>query len=155
MSIFLSVLSDVAGILGLALSVYSLVRDYLRSRPRFTIDVIDYANRGRTAQFYFRIANRSNRPLIITGILYRETLCELDPKRIRVQRPPLPTHCTPQFPLAIEAQEAGLYYIEFVNPPQKQLSRGIPVTFQIQTISQTVLKTVPLGEQSHYLHIGR
>lgn len=155
MSNLFSLLADASGVLALFLSSYTLIRDHLRNRQRFSIDVIDYDVRGHSARFYISFSNLSHRPLIITGIIYRETLCELDPKRIRKPPDPLPFQHTPQFPLAIEALGAGLYYIEFLSPSHKQLSRGIPVTFQIHTISQSVSKTVLLGDKSHYLHNGQ
>lgn len=152
MSVFLSILSDAAGVLALLLSAFILIRDYLRERLRFSLDIVDYDVYRHSARFYISFSNLSHRPLIITGITYHEMLCELDPKRIRKPPEPLPLQHTPQFPLAIEAQGAGLYYVEFLGFSQKQLSRGTPVTFQIQTISRTVSKTVLLGEKSHYLH---
>ena len=155
MSQFFSTLANIAGVLGLALSTFLLVRDVFRERERYSIAIIDYDVHLHSARFYVCFTNHSHRALVITGITYLGTLCELDPKRIRQPPEPLPLQHTPQFPVAIEALGARMCYIEFLNPSQKQLSPGMPVTFQIQTTSRSVSKTVFLGDKSHYLYNDR
>lgn len=155
MSVFLESLSNFAGVIGCFLSVFILLRDRYRSRIRFSLDVIDYDVYAHSTRFYVSISNLSHSPLVITRIHFDGILCELDPKKIRKPPDPLPLLTTPQFPLAIEALGARLFYIEFLNHSPRQLTHGTPVTFQIHTISRQVSKTVLLGNTSHYLNIKR
>lgn len=148
-------LSALAGVIGCALSVFLLIRDRLRERLFFSLDVVDFASRGNSTYLYLLIVNRSRLPLVITSFSFDGTICELDPKCIRNNPRDWNFQHTPQFPLAIAAQAAQMAYIEFASPQQRRLTPGMPVTLQIQTIGKAVRRTVILGKPLRYLNTNR
>ena len=148
-------LADISGIAGFLLSLFILFRDCLRNRISFSVDVIDYADFGGSTRFYLLITNHSHRPLTITKVIYDEVLCELDPKKIRNRPEDWNFQHSVQFPVCIAALDARMVYLEFVASPHTQLSPGKAVSFQIQTISRSVLKTLILASRLCYLNTNR
>lgn len=148
----LSALSSLAGILGLFLSLFLLIRDNRRERCWFDLDIIDYSSASVSTRLYLCVVNRSHRPLVITSFVLDGTTCELDPKKIRSSPESWNFQHTPQFPVAIPALDARMFYIEFVGPSRRQLSPGIPVTLQIQTSFRLESRTLFLGKPARYLN---
>lgn len=146
------VLADIAGCLGLLLSVFTLFIGAVKNRESFDLNVIDYSTPLYTAQFLVSIVNRSKRPLVITEITFSGISCELEPKRIRGEPTAWNGATTCRFPLCVNPGSADFVYIEFVASERMSLIADTWVTFQIQTTHQQVLKTVLLGSTSHYLH---
>lgn len=148
----IEILSDCAGIAGLLLSIALAIREFLRARMCFDFLVLDYVVVRNVTQFFVSIANKSKTPLVITEILFHDVSCELEPKKIRGEPGQWNAVTTPRFPLSVPGQDAKFMYLEFVGCSDNQLTADIFVTFQIQTISRQVSRTVLLQGTSHYLH---
>ena len=148
----ISVLADIAGCLGLALSICIALSNWLSARERFDIKILDYSDSGGTTRFLIAIYNRSRSPLTICHISFCGTICELEPKKVRGTPPAWNSVASVRFPIRIHPRDAELSYIEFVDCPYTRLEAGTSANFQIQTIRRTVRKTVVLGRRAHYLN---
>ena len=148
-------LSNLAGVAGLCLSLFLAVSEFLKDRQKFEFSVLDYTDvryvRDVT-QFFVSIVNKSSAPLVITEVAFHGTICELEPKEVRSGSPARAAGTTPRFPLCVPARSAQFVYLEFVDCEHSPLVADTWVTFQIQTIDQRELRTVLLGSTSHYLH---
>lgn len=138
----------------LAVSVFTLARDMLGNRERYTIEIIDYSQPLHCIQLLISITNRSGSPLILTHFSLLGICCELEPKRIRGRAENFGFQSTPVFPLCISAHGACYAYLEFVydSPPQIDLSAGKDLTLQIHSTRRQARRTIQLGSKSHYLH---
>lgn len=144
--------ADLAGVLGLALSLFIAISGAIKARENYIVRVIDYADFGGTTRFLISISNNSRTPLVITEISYQGTICELEPKKVRGNPEAWNGATTPRFPLCIPAGGAQFAYIEFLLAQHIPLSPGTTVTFQIRSTLLLEQKIVVLGRTSHYLH---
>lgn len=147
--------ANIAAVLALALSLVNAWRSHIEEKERFSLSVVDYLDGHNVAQFFLGVSNLSAKPLVITGVTFRSVLCELEPKRIRNRPEDWNFVSTPRFPVCISSHSAAAVYLEFVGCARNSLAPGQQVSFRIQTSARSVWKTVPLGNTSHYLHIGR
>lgn len=148
----MNIVTAVISAAGFLLSVFNFIYLIRSNRERFVISVVDYADFGPSVRFLLCIRNMSARPLAITSVVYLETVCELDPKKIRGDPTAWNGATTPRFPLCVPACGAYSAYLEFVDPPRTPLDRGTTVSFEIQTTFRLVRKTVTLPSRSHYLN---
>ena len=145
-------LVDLAGILGFILSLWLAIYGWLRRREKFQIHVVDYADFGGSTRFFWIIQNDSSCPLVIREVYFDGVVCELCPKKIRGEPGAWNGVTTPSFPIRVPPHDAEAVYLEFVGCEHSPLAAGTLVSFQIQTTSQSGLKTVLLGNKSHYLN---
>ncbi len=149
----IDILSKLAGVAGLLLSLFLAISGFIKNRTIFELSVLDYTRIGTISQFFVSIVNKSNAPLVITEIVFHGTVCELEPKKIRNDPDAWNGVTTPRFPLCIPARSAQFAYLEFVECEHSPLAADTWVTFQIQTISRRELRSVLLPGMGHYLHI--
>lgn len=147
-----SVLADIAGCVGCALSLFLALSKWVNSRENFTISVIDYADFGGSTRFLLSIENKSHAPLTICKISFCGTDCELEPKKIRGDPNAWNGATTARFPLRVQPHDAAFVYTEFVGCEHSRLIADMFVTFQIQSIDHSVSKTVLLGNTAYYLN---
>lgn len=136
-------------------SICDFIATQIKSKERYKLAVIDYANRGTDViQFLVSITNCSDEPLTITEISVFGTTCELTSKAIRGNPEQWNFRHTPDFPICIDAHSCSYAYLEFVKQGigQNQLDRETAVIFQIRSTRRQAQKTVTLGPKSHYLH---
>lgn len=143
---------DIAGIAGFILSLWLALYGFLQRRERFTISVLDYADFGPSTRFFLLIQNDSTRPLIIREVRFHGVVCELLPKKIRGEPESWDGVTTHRFPIRVRPHDAEAVFLEFVDYAHTALIPDTWVSFQIQTTSQLVLKSVLLGSKSHYLN---
>lgn len=146
-------LSKLAGVAGLCLSLFLAVSEHFKNRQNFELSVLDYTEVRYVTQFFVSIVNKSKTPLVITEISFHGTPCELEPKKIRGEPGDWNSVTTPRFPLHIPANSAQFFYLEFLYCAHTPLIADTWVTFQIHTISQQAIKTVLLPCTAYYLHI--
>lgn len=106
----LDLLTDAAGIAGLALSLWLALSQWWRAREAFRVRVIDYADFGESVRFLLYVENLSRSPLVILSVAYLETICELEPKKIRGTPPAWNSAVSARFPVHIPLRDAGLFY---------------------------------------------
>lgn len=147
-----SISADISGILALLLSISIIIANYIKSRTIFDLTIVDYADFGGTTRFLLLVKNKSSNPLTISKIIFDETVCELEPKKIRGIPGTWNGVTTPRFPVRIPPRDADLFYVEFLTVPSTCLECGMHLNFQIQTIDLQVSKTVLLGNRSYYLN---
>ena len=146
------ILSNIAGCLGFLLSLYLAFRSWIEKRINFKISVLDYNDYSESVRFLLAIENHSKSPLVISSISAFETVCELEPKRIRGNPTAWNGAISARLPIRVPARDTEIFYIELLTQRPIPLSAGTPVTFQIQAIGHTEQKTVLLGNRSHYLN---
>lgn len=151
-TITLKNLVDAVGVAGFILSLWLAFYGWAIKRERYTISVLDYADFGASTRFFLAIQNDSENPLVIREVKYLETVCELDPKKIRGEPESWNGATTPRFPVRVRPHDVEMVYLEFLVHGQTPLVADTWVTFQIQTTSQSGLQTVLLGSKSHYLN---
>lgn len=142
-------------IIGFAMSIYSVIRNAIRSAESYTIEVTDYAyRRAEVIQFLVCISNLSDEPLSITEISVFGTTCELYPKMIYGKPENWNFRHTAEFPVCIPAHGCQYAFLEFLgeNFRAEQLTPESKVCFEIRSTRKRVQKTVVLGNESHYLH---
>lgn len=147
-----SVLADIAGSLGLVLSICIMVSQWLQNRENFKISVLDYSDAMSSVRFLIAVENHSRTALVVTSVSAFGTDCELEPKRIRGNPEAWNGVASVRFPVRVPARDAEIFYIEFLTNRHIPLSPETSVTFEIHSIGHTALKTVSLGNKSHYLH---
>ena len=153
---FVDLLSKLAGVAGFCLSLFLAVSGFLKNRTSFEISVLDYRSfPGNTVTFYLSIVNKSYTPLVITEVVFQETVCELVPRMVLNEPGDWNMAATPRFPLGIPARSAEFVFLEFRRCGQTPPAADTWVTFQIQTISRRELKTVLLGPPARHLHIKK
>lgn len=143
---------DLAGILGFILSLWLAIYGWLRRREKFQIHVVDYADFGGSTRFFWIIQNDSSRPLVVREVRFHGVVCELCPKAIRGDPGKWNGASTHPFPIRVRPHDAEAVYLEFVGCEHSPLVADTWVSFQIQTTSQSGLKTVLLCSKSHYLN---
>lgn len=147
--------ANLAAVLGFLFSLANSIYLFMSSKEHFKIHIFDYDDAGASVRFKVGIDNCSSKPLTITVVTFRKTLCELEPKKIRNNPDDWNFASTPQFPICVPAHSSVSVYWEFVGCSRNSLAPQKLVSFQIQTTSHLVWKTVPLGNESRYLHIRR
>ena len=148
-------LTFLMAMLGFIYAVLDIAVSWLRSRESYKLSVIDYEHRNPdVAQFLIAITNKSNNPLVISGISVFGTTCELLPKAIRGTPEKWNFQHTAEFPICVEAHGCCYAFLEHVSPGigQNPLDPGITVTFQIRSTRKLARKKITLGNRSHYLH---
>ena len=149
----IDLLSKLAGVAGLCLSLFLAISGFLKNRTVFEFSVLDYTQVRYVSQFFVSIVNKSYAPLVITEVVFHGTVCELEPKMIRNDPDAWNGVTTPRFPLCIPPRSAQCVYLEFVGCEHSPLAADTWVTFQIQAISHRELRSVLLPGTGHYLHI--
>lgn len=149
----IDLLSKLAGVVGLCLSLFLAISGFFKTRTVFDLSVLDYTRVRTISQFFISIVNKSSAPLVITEIVFHGTVCELEPKRIRNDPEAWSGVTTPRFPLCVPARSAQFVYLEFVGCEHSPLVADTWVTFQVQTISRRESRSVLLPGMGHYLHI--
>lgn len=143
----------VIAIISLIVSCSVLISNGIKSRERYNISVVDYAfRRSDILQLLIVITNCSDSPLTIKSIFCGESICELEPKKIRGLPGNFGFVSTPQFPLCIPAHGCQYAYLEFLNYRHTPPVPGTSLTLEIHSTLKPARKTVLLGDISHYLH---
>lgn len=152
MKTIVEILSNIAGCLGFVLSLCLVFNEWFNRRTKFDISVLDYNNHAQSVRFLLSVKNKSNAPLVISSISAFETICELEPKRIRNEPGSWNAAVSARFPVRVHSRDIENFYIEILTGSNIPLDSGTRVTFQIQTIGRMVRKTVLLGNRAHYLN---
>ena len=145
----------VIAVLGFSVSVIHGLVSLVKSLELYDIRIIDYRKfPNDVATFFVSITNFSSRPLVITSIKFSGVECELEPKRIKEVPDQKEPFRSAQFPLCVPAHGAQLVCLEFVGKHLRntELNPEKEVILEICSTLQSVRKTLPLGQPSHYLH---
>lgn len=137
----------------LSISAFILISNWISNIEKYEVYVIDYKliNPG-IFQMLIGITNRSSSPLIIKSVSCDESICELEPKKIRGNPGGFGFVSTPRFPVCIPSHGCDYFYLEFLNFRNTQISRGTVLSLEICSTRKSERKTVTLGDISRYLH---
>lgn len=142
--------------LSFLMSAILTVKDMIRSREFYTVEVLDYRQLPRgEATLYIYVCNRSQELLTISRFSISGVTCELE--RIPLHIGESVTRHTPDFPVCIPPKGSAYLYLDFPCQPARQmlLNPDKALNLEIQSTRGKVSKSVNLQMLVPNLHSGR
>lgn len=145
----------IVSIISLLISLAMPVIQFLNSREKYRISVVDYRSpTDISAQLLVCIENLSDSPLTIISIFLDGVCCALDARTLRDMDYSRRAERIIKFPVCIPAHGAQYCYLEFFDEALQGilLFPGKELTLQIHSTFRQEYKSTILGNRLYYLH---
>ena len=147
----------ICSVISLIISLFLITKDFLKSRIKLRVKVIDYVSTNGIVQLYLHIYNQSSSMATISSFKLslkdRSVTCELLPKKIKSFGSTM--FMTPEFPLNISPHEGLNVFLEFLDCGDIQLMKGNLLSLTVHTNLKPLKINEFLPDESYYLHIRK
>ncbi|NLK71425.1 MAG: hypothetical protein GX285_00205 [Clostridiales bacterium] len=147
-------ITTVIALLGFALSIFQLIRDWYRKREAYKVSVIDYRKYvDRHILLMIQITNLSESALVITEIKLNGAPSPLEPEHVRGAERALDYRLSEIFPVCVDAKGAKILFLKFTSQDLLSIDfgPGTKLTLEVQSTRNMKQHNLALGEKARYL----